>query len=88
MAVDIEFGNIKPFDCTGNPTSVGPRWRVLLSFFSRPRVSRRIHKNKPLTFAFLWTGCTGHFVTLSDPGLAPNRETQYAKTMRLLDAHF
>ena len=26
MAVNIEFGNIKP-DCTGNPTSVGPRWR-------------------------------------------------------------
>ena len=27
MAVNIEFGNINPFDCTGNPTSVGPRWR-------------------------------------------------------------
>ena len=28
------------------------------------------------------------FVTLSDPGPDPDGETQYAKAMRLLDAHF
>ena len=25
--MNVEFANINPFDCTGNPTSVGPRWR-------------------------------------------------------------
>ena len=27
MAVNIEFGNINPFDCTGNPTSMKPHWK-------------------------------------------------------------
>ena len=38
-----------PFDCTGNPTSVGPLGDdeiVFLSFLSRPRASQRIHKNE------------------------------------------
>ena len=30
----------------------------------------------------------GTFVTLSDPEPVPDAETQYAKDMRLLDAHF
>ena len=50
MAVNIEFGNINPFDCTGNPTSVGPRWRRWkrsFEFLSRRRASQRMHKNKP-----------------------------------------
>ena len=33
MAVNIEFGNINPFDCTGNPTSVGPGWRRWKRYF-------------------------------------------------------
>ena len=36
MAVNIEFGNINPFDCTGNPTSVnlvGDDGNVLFEFF-------------------------------------------------------
>ena len=40
---------------------VGDDGNVLLSFFSRSRVSERIHNNKPLTFTLRWTGCTGHF---------------------------
>ena len=27
MAVNTEFGNINAFDCTGSPSSVGPRWK-------------------------------------------------------------
>ena len=55
MAVNIEFGNINSFDCTGNPTSMKPHWKQwkLLSFFSRPRISQKIHKNKPYFYIAL-----------------------------------
>ena len=92
MAVDIEFGNIKP-DCTGNPTSVGPRWRrwdgnVLLSFFSRPRVPQRIHKNKRLTFELRWTGCTGHFCYAEWPWTSPKQRNAVCESYEITGRHF
>ena len=57
--------------------------------FSRGQWYHKGYTKTSLTFSLRWTGCTGHFfVTLSDPGPAPDGETQYAKAMRLLDAHF
>ena len=38
---------------------LGDNGNVFLSFFSRPRVSQRIHKNKPY-FCIALEGCTGH----------------------------
>ena len=90
--MNIEFGNINPFDCTGNPTDVGPRWRrwkLSFEFFLEANGITKDTQKQALLFH-----CAGQdvqdifFVTLSDPGLAPDGETQYAKAMRLLDAHF
>ena len=91
MAVNIEFGNINPFDCTGNPTSVGPRWRRWKRSFEFFLEAKGITKDTQKQALLLH--CAGQdvqdiFVTLSDPGPAPDGETQYAKAMRLLDAHF
>lgn len=91
MAVKIEFGNIQPFDCTDHPTSVGPRlrrWKRSFEFFLEAKGITRDAQKQALLLH-----CTGQdvqdiFVTLSDPGPAPEEETQYAKAMRLLDAHF
>ena len=89
MAVNIEFGNINPFD--GNPTSVGPRWRRWKRSFEFFIEAKGITKDAQKQALLLH--CAGQdvqdiFVTLSDNGPAPDGETQYAKAMRLLDAHF
>ena len=91
MAVNIEFGNINPFDCTGNPTSVGPRWRRWKRSFEFFIEAKGITKDAQKQALLLH--CAGQdvqdiFVKLSDTGPAPDGETQYAKAMRLLDAHF
>ena len=91
MAVNNEFGNINPFDCTGNPTSVGPRWRRWKRSFEFFIEAKGITKDTQKQALLLH--CAGQdvqdiFVTLRDPGPAPDGETQYAKAMRLLDAHF
>ena len=68
MAMNVEFANINPFDCTGNPTSVGPRWRRWkrsFEFFLEAKGITKEAQKTSLTFALRWTGCAGHFVTLS-----------------------
>ena len=89
--MNIEFGNINPCDCTGNPTSVGPRWRRWKRSFEFFLEAKGITKDTQKQALLLH--CAGHdvqdmFVTLSDPGPALDEETHYAKAMRLLDAHF
>ncbi|PFX12869.1 Retrovirus-related Pol polyprotein [Stylophora pistillata] len=91
MAVNIEFGNIQPFDCKGHPTSVGPRWRRWNRSFEFFLEEKAITKDAQKQALLLH--CTGQdvqdiFVTLCDSGPAPEEETQYAKAMRLLDGHF
>ena len=89
--MNIEFGNINPFDCTGNPNSVGLRWRRCKRSFEFFIEAKGITKDAQKQALLLH--CAGQdvqdiFVTLSDTGPAPDGETQYAKAMRLLDAHF
>lgn len=91
MVVDIEFGNISPFDCKGNPTSVGPRWRRWnrsFEFFLEAKAIAKDSQRKALLLH-----CAGQDVqdildNLTDPGLVPERDSEYAKAMRSLDAHF
>ena len=54
MAVNIEFGNINPFDCTGNPASVGPcwrRWKRCFEFFLEAEGITKDAQKKSPTFA-------------------------------------
>ena len=47
-----------------------------------------MHKKKALLLHCARQDVQDIFATLSDPGPAPGGEAQYAKAMRLLDAHF
>ena len=91
MAVNVEFGNVNPFDCTGNPTSVGPRWRRWkhpFEFFLEAKDITKDTRKQALLLHFAAKDVPDIFVMLSDPGPVPVGETQYAKAMRLLEAHF
>ena len=53
-----------PFDCTGNPTSVGPlwrRWKRFFEFFYQGQGHHKGYTKTSPTFALRWTGFTGHF---------------------------
>ena len=80
-----------PFDCTGNPTSVGPlwrRWKRFFEFFIKAKGITKDTQKRVLLLHCAGQDLQGIFVTLSDPGPAPDGESQYAKTVRLVDAHF
>ena len=54
MAMNVEFANINTFDCTGNPTSVGPRWRRWkrsFEFFLEAKGITKEAQKTSLTFA-------------------------------------
>lgn len=79
------------FDCTGNPTSVGPRWRRRKRSFEFLLEAKGFTKDAQKQVLLLH--CAGQdvqdiFVMLGDTGSAPEGETLYAKAMRLLHAHF
>ena len=91
MAVNIEFGNISPFDCKGNPTSVGPRWRRWkrsFEFFLEAKGVKKDSQRKALLLQCAGQDVQDIFDTLTDPGPVPEHDSEYAKAMRSLDAHF
>ena len=91
MAVNIEFGNISPFDCKGNPTSVGPRWRRWkrsFEFFLEAKGVKKDSQRKALLLHCAGQDVQDIFDTLTDPGPDPEHDSEYAKAMRSLDAHF
>ena len=82
MAVNIGFGSINYFGCTGNPTSVGSRWRrwkrSFQFFIEAKRITNDTQK-QALLLHCAGQGVQDIFVTLSDPGPAPDGETGGAK---------
>ena len=91
MAVNIEFGNISPFDCKGNPTSVGPRWRRWkrsFEFFLEGKGVKKDSQRKALLLHCAGQDVQDIFDTLTDPGPVPEHDSEYAKAMRSLDAYF
>ena len=91
MATNIEIGSIHPFDCKGNPTSVGPRWRRWKRSFEFFLEAKGLSKDSQRTALLLH--CAGQdvqdiFDTLTDPGPVPEGDTEYAKAMRSLDGYF
>ena len=91
MATNIDIGSIHPFDCKGNPTSVGPRWRRWKRSFEFFLEAKGLSKDSQRTALLLH--CAGQdvqdiFDTLTDPGPVPDGDTEYAKAMRSLDGYF
>ena len=91
MEVNIQFGNISPFDCKGNPTRVGPRWRGWkrpFEFFLEAKGVKKDFQRKALLFHCAGQDVQDIFDTLTDPGPVPEHDSEYAKVMRSLDTHF
>ncbi|RUA05254.1 MAG: hypothetical protein DSY43_04950 [Gammaproteobacteria bacterium] len=91
MSLNVEIGSIAPFDCKGNPTSVGPRWTRWKRSFEFYVEAKGIDKD-PQRKALL-LHCAGLEVqdvydTLTDPGPVGEDNKEYDKVMRTLDHHF
>ncbi|KAK3752980.1 hypothetical protein QZH41_016287 [Actinostola sp. cb2023] len=91
MSLNVEIGSIAPFDCKGNPTSVGPRWTRWKRSFEYYVEAKGIDKD-PQRKALL-LHCAGLEVqdvydTLTDPGPVGEDDKEYDKVMRTLDHHF
>ena len=76
MGVNIEFGNISPLDCKGNPTSVGLRWRrwkPSFEFFLEAKGVKKDSQRKALLLH-----CAGQdiFDALTDPGPVPEYDSE------------
>lgn len=87
----MEIGNIAPFDCKSNPTSVGPRWKRWKRSFEFFLVAKGVEKD-PQRKALL-LHCAGSDVqdiyhTLTDPGPVGEDDKEYDKAMRTLDHYF
>lgn len=91
MSSIMEIGNIAPFDCKSNPTSVGPRWKRWKRSFEFFLVAKGVEKD-PQRKALL-LHCAGSDVqdiyhTLTDPGPVGEDDKEYDKAMRTLDHYF
>ena len=89
--VNIEFGSMSPFDCKSNPTNVGPRWwlwKRFFEFFLEAKGVKKDTQRKAPLLHYAGQDVQDIFDTLTDPGLVPEHDSEYAKAMRSLDAHF
>ena len=78
MAVNIEFGSLNAFHCTGNPTSVGPRWRRWkgsFEFFLEAKGITKDSQRKALLLHCAGQDVQDIFDTLADPGPVPEHDT-------------
>ncbi|XP_031574960.1 uncharacterized protein K02A2.6-like [Actinia tenebrosa] len=90
MAKELEFGSIKPFDSSGDPTSVAPRWKRWKRSFEYFIVGKGV-KDDDQKQALL-PHCAGESVQTIFEGLddleVGEGETKYKKTMKVLDDYF
>ncbi|KAK3700582.1 hypothetical protein QZH41_001580 [Actinostola sp. cb2023] len=91
MSLNVEIGNIAPFDCKGNPTSVGPRWKRWKRSFEFYVEAKGIDKDpqrKVLLLHCAELEVQDVYDTLTDPGPVGEDDKEYDKVMRTLDHHF
>ena len=91
MAVNLEIGGMSPFDCTGDITSIGPRWKrwkTAFQFFVEGKGVKDAKQKRSLLQHSAGKDVQEIFATLTDPGPSTAGETVYEKALRMLDAHF
>ena len=93
MAVNIEFGSINPFDCKGDPTSVGPRWKrwkKSFEYFIEAKGVKKDSQRKALLLHCAGQDVQDVYSTIFDDEdeESDEEETEYDKAMRLLDSKF
>ena len=92
MATNDELRGIKPFDCRGDSTSVGPRrrrWRKPFQFYVDGRGITAAARKKALLLHCAGMEVQEIFETLTDPGApAGEDDNAYKAALRTLDAYF
>ena len=92
MVINDDLCGIPPFDCKGDSTSVGTRWRrwkKAFQFYVDGRGVTAATRKKALLLHRASMDVQEVFETLTDPG-APTGETDndYKAALRTLDAYF
>ena len=92
MATNDELRGIKPFDCRGDSTSVGPRlrrWRKSFQFYVDGRGITAAARKKALLLHCAGMEVQEIFETLTDPGAPVGEDDDaYKAALRTLDAYF
>ena len=91
MAVNLEIGGMSPFDCTGDITSICPRWKrwkTAFQFFVEGKEVKDVKQKWSLLLHSAEIGVQEIFATLTDPGLSTAGETVHPKALRMLETHF
>ena len=90
MATHDEFRVIQAFDCRGDSTSVGPRWRrwrKAFQFYVDGRGITAAARKKALLLHCAGMEVQDIFETLTDPGAPAGQEDDvYKAALRTLDA--
>ena len=94
-AVNIEIQGVAPFDCKGNSSALGPRWKKWLQSFQYFLVAKGVVNDAQKKALLLHTAgieVQELYETLTDPGPAEEFEedtaTDFEKTVRTLNAYF
>ena len=94
-AVNIEIQGVAPFDCKGNSSALGPRWKKWLQSFQYFLVAKGVvndAQKKALPLHTVGMEVQELYETLSDPGPSVEFEedtaTDFEKTVRTLNAYF
>ena len=92
MATNDELRGIKPFDCRGDSTSVGPRWRrwrTSFQFYVSGRGITAAARRKTLLLHCAEMEVQEIFETLTDTGAPEGEDDDVCKAaLRTLDAFF
>ena len=94
-AVNIEIQGVAPFDCKGNSSTLGPRWKKWLQSFQYFLVAKGVVNDAQKKALLLHTAgieVQELYETLTDPGPTEEFEedtaTDFEKTVRTLNAYF
>jgi hypothetical protein len=90
MAKELELGSIKPFDSSGDPTTVAPRWKRWKRSFEYYIIGKGVKDDDQKQALLLH--CAGEsvqsvFEGLGEPEVGEG-ETKYDKTLKMLNLHF
>ena len=91
MAKSLAVGEIIPFDCTGDITSVGPRWRrwkTAFQFFIDGKEVTDPKQKRALFFHSAGMDVQEVYLTLEGAAGSSKGEDEYEEAMNILDHHF
>ena len=91
MAKSLAISEIMPFDCTGDSTSVGPRWRrwkAAFQFYIDGKGVTDPKQKRALLLHSAGMDVQEVYLTLEEAPSSSKDVNEYEETMRILDHHF